>query len=289
MTERLDLAPNFSDYRLLDSGFGEKVEYFGGWVFVRPEPQALWRRLAPELAVDFRYEATTSRSGRWVAASERARAFAREDWQTRYCGPGYGFVLRLARTGFKHLGVFPEQAPNWDYIYRHARGRVLNLFAYTGAATLAARAAGAQVTHVDAVKNVVAWAKHNLLCNGYNDVRFLTDDALGFLQREIRRGQTYNGLILDPPAFGTGPKGERWVLEDKLYELLSAARGVFRPPGFLVLNCYSLGLSAMVLENVVGDTFSDLNFEAQAGELYLREESGGRRLPAGVFFRFFTC
>ena len=284
----MDLTPQFDEYRLLDSGGGEKVENFGGWTFLRPEPQALWRRAAPDVEIDFCYEATTSRAGRWLPVSERARRFERDDWETTYRGPGYRLVLRLARTGFKHLGIFPEQAPNWDYIYRHARGRVLNLFAYTGAATLAARAAGVHVTHLDAVKNVVAWAKHNVERNGYSDVRFLTDDALAFLHRENRRGQAYNGLILDPPAFGTGPKGERWVLEDKLYELLLAARDVFRPPGFFVLNCYSLGLSAMVLENVVRDAFAGVVFEAQAGELYLSEESAGRRLPAGVFFRFFT-
>jgi 23S rRNA (cytosine1962-C5)-methyltransferase len=186
------------------------------------------------------------------------------------------------------LGVFPEQAPNWDFIYQHARGATLNLFAYTGAATLAARAAGADVTHLDAVKSIVAWAKHNATRNGYDDIRFLTDDAGAFLKREIRRGRRYRGLILDPPAFGTGPKGERWVLEDNLFELLTLARAVFEPPGFLVLNCYSLGLSAMVLENVVDAAFGDVRFRAQAGELFLVEESGGRRLPAGVFFRFST-
>ena len=194
-------------------------------------------------------------------------------------------------TGFKHVGLFPEQAVNWDYIYDSAlnipNAKVLNLFAYTGGASLAARAAGASVTHCDSIKNVVSWANTNMQSSRLSDIRWMVEDAFKFVKREARRGNLYNGIILDPPAYGHGPKGEKWKLEDMVNDLTeSVAQILDREKYFLVFNSYSLGFSPLVIHNLIATHFGKKGLKnAEFGELYAEERSG-RKLPMGIFGRF---
>jgi 23S rRNA (cytosine1962-C5)-methyltransferase len=214
-----------------------------------------------------------------------------EQWTITY--PPVGFTLRLGRTSFKHVGVFPEQAPNWDFIYDSVREiarvrpepRVLNLFAYTGAASLAARKAGAKVTHLDSVRQVVTWARNNMEISGLDGIRWIIEDALKFARREARRGNLYQGIILDPPAYGHGPDGERWKLDECLYDLLEQCAAILAPEkSFLVLNLYSNGYSAVLADTLVrsamGSNFTSLDY----GELVLRDRAG-KALPLSVFSR----
>lgn len=279
------------DYSLIDCGNFEKLERFGSFVTIRPEPQAVWeRRLAEKdwiRQAHVRFVQKTSSSGEWQKLKSMP-----DQWRIQYTLPDKAhFTLRLGLTAFKHVGVFPEQAVNWDYIYARTRAlgagscKVLNLFAYTGGASLAARAAGADVTHVDSIKQVVTWANENMQLSGQSDIRWMVEDALKFVQRETRRGNRYHGIILDPPAFGHGPKGEKWKLEDNIAEMVSHVLQLLDPEKhFLILNAYSLGLSAVILENLLGKFAGN---HLHIGELYLRAESG-LKLPLGVFGRFST-
>lgn len=274
----------WTDYELIDSGDGQKLERFGQWVIARPEPQALWR---PSL-------------GKWDANATFVRSKGsdeRGEWRLDNRMPQQwvisyrGIKMRLGLTSFKHLGIFPEQASNWDYITEaigkiEGRASVLNLFAYTGGASVAAAVAGADVTHVDSVKQVVNWSKENLelTAAGNSSVRWIVDDALKFVQREVRRGKKYNGIILDPPSYGRGPDGEKWVLEENIYELLKCCSELLTEKGaFVVLNLYSMGLSAMLARTLMRQLFGEPTTE-QMGELYV-EDSFGKQLPLGVFYR----
>ncbi|MEY3399200.1 MAG: hypothetical protein RL220_1794 [Bacteroidota bacterium] len=284
------LSPSgFRDYSLLDVGNFEKLERFGEFITIRPEPQAVWPRRWSESEwkkkAHVRFEQRSSNSGDWSKLKSMP-----DQWRMKYELPGKEpIVFRLGLTSFKHVGIFPEQSCNWDFIYNSIKAintpspKVLNLFAYTGGATLAARAAGADVTHVDSVKQVVTWANENMQLSGLTNVRWLVEDALKFVQREERRGNTYHGIIMDPPAFGHGPKGEKWKLEESISELVSSALKLLdKQEHFLVLNAYSLGLSALVMDNLL------LHHAGQAlhrGELFLKAESGAV-LPLGVFGRF---
>ena len=213
------------------------------------------------------------------------------------CG-GAELHLRLGLTAFKHVGVFPEQAPNWDFIYRQVarlrannikRGvtqppRVLNLFAYTGAASLAARAAGADVTHLDSVRQVVTWARHNMEISSLDGIRWTIDDALKYVTRQVRRGATFDGIILDPPAYGRGPDGERWKLDECLNDILKGCAQILAPMNsFLVLNLYSNGYSAMLADTLVACAFGPAG-RRTSGELVLKDDSG-RILPLSVYTR----
>ena len=206
--------------------------------------------------------------------------------------------LRLGLTAFKHVGVFPEQAPNWDFIYRQVarlrannikKGiqqppRVLNLFAYTGAASLAARAAGADVTHLDSVRQVVTWARHNMEISSLDGIRWTIDDALKYVTRQVRRGATFDGIILDPPAYGRGPDGERWKLDECLNDILKGCARILAPMNsFLVLNLYSNGYSAMLADTLVACAFGPAG-RRTSGELVLKDDSG-RILPLSVYTR----
>jgi len=201
------------------------------------------------------------------------------------------FNVRLGLTSFRHIGVFPEQAPNWDFIYdnvissKSPNPKVLNLFAYTGAASLAACAAGAEVVHVDSVKPVITWARENMENSGLTDIRWVVEDALKFVQREVRRGNSYSGIILDPPAYGRGADGEKWILDDNLNEMIQLCSKLLLPEkSFLILNMYSIGFSALVANNLINSYFNrgDNN---EAGELYLPDRFG-KKLPLGTFLRF---
>jgi 23S rRNA (cytosine1962-C5)-methyltransferase len=280
---------HWKDYELLDCGDFEKLERFGKYITIRPEPQAVWPRVWPEnewkKQAHIRFVPKNSNSGDWV----KLKAMP-DQWQIRYELPNQNeIVFRLGLTSFKHVGVFPEQAANWDFIVqsiqsmKQSKPKVLNLFAYTGGASLAAAAAGADVTHVDSIKQVVTWANENMQLSNLDNIRWMVEDALKFAQREERRGNKYNGIILDPPAFGHGPKGEKWKLEDNLAEMMkNVLRILDEKEHFLILNAYSLGLSALVIENLLKETAGD---RLKIGELYLQAKSGVK-LPLGVFGRF---
>ena len=200
--------------------------------------------------------------------------------------------MRLALTSFKHVGIFPEQAVNWDYIFNAVADlkketqsdvRVLNLFAYTGAASLAAKAAGADIIHLDSIKQVVSWAKENMELSKLDNIRWLVEDAMTFVKREIKRGKKYHGIILDPPAYGHGPNGESWKLEDEINEMMRMGAELLDEKHFLILNTYSLGFSSIILDNIF-DQYFDKTITRETGEIYL-QSTAGQKLPLGVFAR----
>lgn len=281
---------NWKSYALLDSGNFEKLEQFGSYILRRPEPQAIWSPFLPEKEWNKKniivFEPTTSHSGNWIGNSF-------DHWHIAYQTQEYKLKFHLSFTKFKHIGIFPEQSVNWDFIYQKVKrlkeGKVLNLFAYTGGATLAAAIANpsVQVTHLDAIKQVVGWAKQNAELNQLQNIRWIVEDALVFVKREIRRGNVYDGIIMDPPAFGHGPNGERWKLEDHLNELLKLTAQILKPKNsFLVINAYSLNFSPIILENFIHLYFKNFDIhELQIGDLYLKAHSG-HKLPTGVFCRF---
>jgi len=287
------LTPShFADYELIDSGGFEKLERFGQYVIIRPEPQAIWNRSMSEAEWDkmssaaFKLEKNDTEKGRWILKKGMP-----EQWRINYAYKQMNFIVRLGLTSFRHIGVFPEQAPNWDYIYDMVTAsedlypKVLNLFAYTGAASLAARAAGAEVVHVDSVKPVITWARENMENSGLADIRWVVEDALKFVQREVRRGNTYSGIILDPPAYGRGADGEKWILDDNLNEMIQLCSKLLMPKNsFLILNMYSIGFSALVGNNLINSYF-DRGGKNEFGELYLTDRFG-KNLPLGTYVRF---
>ena len=291
-------SPLWKDYELLDSGSGAKLERFGAYVLSRPEPKALWdpslpasewRRLAH---TDFTPGAGFGKAGKEDSGTWNRLKKMEDQWWIRYANEdGLKMDLRLGLTSFKHVGVFPEQAPNWDWIYRQTRAlaakgrtpRVLNLFAYTGAASLAARAAGADVTHLDSVRQVVTWARGNMEHSGLDGIRWVVEDAMKFAQREERRGNRYDGIILDPPAYGHGPDGEKWKLDECLFGLLRTVGGILAPQdAFLVLNLYSNGYSALLGETLVRQAMPTASLES--GELALNDRFG-KALPLSIVVR----
>ena len=287
------LTPLFGDYELIDTGRFEKLERFGRYVVRRPEPQAIWRPSLPEQEwrradAAFVRDARSDERGQW-----HLWPGVPDRWTIGYDLRGTALRMRLGLTSFKHVGIFPEQAANWDFIYDNccrlaaagAAPRVLNLFAYTGGATLAARAAGADVTHVDSVRQVVTWARENMELSGLDGVRWIVEDALRFVQREVRRGSRYRGIILDPPAYGRGANGEKWILEDNICEMLECCAQLLEPAGaFLVLNLYSMGLSSTLARTAVRQAFGAPR-EEQWGELCFTDRAG-KQLPLGTYYRF---
>lgn len=245
------VADQWQDYELLDTGDGERLERWGKFLLRRPDPQVIWPQSAPDLwrKVDGWYRRSGG-GGSWEFFAKLP-----ERWVLGY--KGLSFFVRP--MGFKHMGIFPEQAVNWDWMMRliktsHRPVNVLNLFAYTGGASVAAAAAGAHVCHVDAAKGMVAWAKENLTLSGLGEqpVRFLVDDVVKFVQREERRGRKYEGIIMDPPSFGRGPNGEVWKIEDELYNLVAACAKILSDqPLFFLINSYTTGLAPGVLKNML--------------------------------------
>lgn len=283
------LIPTFKDYELIDSGDGEKLERFGCNILRRPEPQAVWHRTMSEEEWKAQADASFLRlkdsdeRGEW-----NIRRGTKEQWWVRYSSDsGLDLSFRLGMTSFKHVGLFPEQASNWEFIYSCCRGRrskVLNMFAYTGGASLAARKAGADVTHVDSVKQVVTWARENLERSGMDGVRWIVEDAVKFAEREVRRGNQYDGIILDPPAYGRGPQGEKWVLERDIAHMLDlCSRLLVKRDSFLVLSLYSMGLSPTVAQTAVRQAFGPEG-EISSGELCFGD-GYGKTLPLGTFLR----
>lgn len=282
------LSPkNWKDYELLDCGDFEKLERFGKYITIRPEPQAVWPKIYSN--ADWEKQATvkfiprSSSQGDWKKLKQMP-----DQWEINYgLSKQSELTFRLGLTAFKHVGVFPEQAVNWDVIYDYLsplnKPKFLNLFAYTGGASIAARAAGAEVTHVDSIKQVVTWANENMQRSNLDNIRWLVDDALKFVKKEIRRGNKYQGIILDPPAFGHGPNGEKWKLEDNIAEMMDGVLQILdTEKHLLILNAYSLGFSAMVPENLLQPFAKKHRSNLSVGELFLNAKSGVK-LPLGVW------
>ena len=303
---------SWRDYELLDSGDGEKLERWGSYVLARPEPKALWNKSLPQSEWNrlthtrFKPGAGFGKAGKEDSGTwERLKAMDDQWWisyqpshSSGHWRPRFSEALsssavinlRLGLTSFKHVGVFPEQAPNWDFIYNKCRSmdkpQVLNLFAYTGAASLAARAAGAEVTHLDSVRQVVTWARGNMERSGMDGIRWVVEDAMKFASRELRRGHLYDGIILDPPAYGHGPDGEKWKLDECLFGMLRTVAGILAPGGFVVLNLYSNGYSAALGETLVRQAFGLKPGDAviSSGELALKD-SFDKVLPLSIVVR----
>ena len=289
----------WSDYELLDSGENMKLERFGDIIIARPETQALWSKQKPELWKTAHAEfAFRDKKGAWDVKKPVPESWP-VSWHDAKC------LARL--TGFKHTGIFPEQAPNWEWlegrvrvisqrlgtVSEEARNRshapsVLNLFGYTGVASVVAALSGAHVTHVDASKQSLDWAHENARLSGVSEdsIRWILDDALAFVKREVRRGAKYDGIILDPPAFGRGAKGEVWKIEEDLPALLASLKELLseKADSFLLVNGYAAGYSPRSFAQAIESVFGNTNGEC--GELHIREASSERVIPAGIFVRF---
>ena len=286
------IAENWSDYRIIDTSCGEKLESWGGRLLVRPDPQIIWK--TPKKSelwgrADGVYHRSSKGGGEW----EFKRKLP-DSWNIGY--KDLKFIIRP--TGFKHTGLFPEQAVNWDYMSRKIREKVssgrpvkvLNLFAYTGGATLACAHAGAQVTHVDASKGMVQWARDNAALSGLSDrpIRWIVDDCEKFVARGIRRGNLYDGIVMDPPSYGRGPSGEVWKLEDDLWPFVSSVVPLLSDdPLFVLINSYTTGLSPSVLTYIAESLFTKkFGGRSDAQELGLRASASGLVLPCGASCRW---
>lgn len=279
-----------TDYELLDSGDGEKLERYGKYTFRRPDPQALWQKNLSEKEwnkahFSFRRD---GKKGDWIVASG-----VEERWQI-----DFGTLKFWIRpTAFKHTGLFPEQLPNWEWMQKVIRAsekkeiKVLNLFGYTGGASLACAQAGASVVHVDGSKVAIGWGKDNAALSGLEKkpIRWILDDAREFVRREIKRGNKYDGIILDPPAFGHGPNKELWKIEDHLPELLKMCSEVLSDkPLFFLINGYASGYSAIAYENNLKPMLEKYGGAFEKGELTIEESKTGRLLPCGIFSRWYS-
>ena len=285
------IASRWEDYECIDAGNGEKLERWKDIILRRPDPLALWP-IAEEsglwLQPHARYHRSAKGGGHWEYLKQLP-----ESWNVRY----RQLCFKVSHTGFKHTGLFPEQAANWDFMMEKIAGadreiRVLNLFAYTGGATMACAAAGAQeVVHVDAAKGMVQWAKENMVLSHLEDrrIRFIVDDVLKFVAREKRRGRTYHAIIMDPPSYGRGPKGEIWKIEEQLYPLVSACLDILDPhPLFFLINSYTTGFPASVLRNILSSTVLRRHpaGKVEAGEIGLPISASDMILPCGIYGRW---
>ena len=280
------ISDNWKDYKCLSSGDGEKLEKWGNIILRRPDPQIIWSKSNNSLwnSWDAFYHRSNKGGGSWEFKKKLP-----DSWTINY----KDLKFKVSPTNFKHTGIFPEQAVNWDYIMdkiskiNKKEIRVLNLFAYTGCATMAAAKAGAsEVVHVDASRGMVEWAKENRDLNGLSNhkIRFIVDDVIKFLEREKRRGRTYHAIIMDPPSYGRGPNGEVWKLENNLKELLEKARDVLDDDfSFLLINSYTTGISPISLQNILSLTFR--NYSVETGEIGLPIEENNLILPCGIYGR----
>lgn len=280
---------NWKNYQLLDCGNFLKLEKFGDYITIRPEPQAVWK---PIWSLDewkkkahVEFVSKSSSSGTWNKLKSMP-----DQWNIKYHFENdKSITFRLGLTSFKHTGIFPEQAVNWETISNYfstkkiPQPKFLNLFAYTGGASLAAKLAGCDVTHVDSIKQVVTWANENQQLSNLDGIRWVVEDALKFVKREVRRGSKYHGIILDPPAFGHGANGEKWKLEDNIQEMISEVLQLLNPKEhLLILNAYSLGFSALIPQNLLSLFAVANNSKLTVGELYLEAQSNVV-LPLGVW------
>ena len=283
---RLDLlvAEPWDDYALLDSGDGRKLERYGRFRFIRPEAQALWSPASADWQADGEFVGGSDEKGggRWTLSKD-----VPPSWPI-----GWGGVRFWAsNTPFRHLAFFPDMAPQWAWMAKRLQpgAELLNLFGYTGVASLVAAAAGARVTHVDASKKAITAAAENQKLSGLNDkpIRWLVDDALKFLRREVRRGRRYDAIILDPPKYGRGPEGEVWKLEEGLGEMLSLCRQLLTPESsFLILTVYAIRMSAVALGTLLTDKLGDLGGTIACGDMAIREEARELLLPTAIYARW---
>ena len=287
---------HFSEYELIDSGNFEKLERFGEYITIRPEPQAVWNKNLTEEAwknkAHVKFVPLSSSNGKWEFLKKMP-----ENWELEYKHQQLNIKFNLALTKFKHVGIFPEQSVNWDFIFEKLqlikqqveKPKVLNLFAYTGGSSLAACAGGAETYHVDSIKQVVSWANRNMESSKLKDIRWVVEDAVKFVKREVKRGKVYQGIILDPPAYGHGTDGEKWKLEDQINEMIADVLSLLdKEHHFFILNTYSLGFSSLIIENLMLDNLkkADLkNVQPEFGELYI-PSSTNQKLPLGVYCRF---
>lgn len=294
---KLQYPASWHDYELIDSGDFEKLERFGSYILARPEPQALWKKAMDEKEWKQLAHAKFVREqkDKFRFADDAKGGWSKtrnmpDSWEVNYKYLDLNIRLRLALTSFGHVGIFPEQGANWNFIYDTIKSwstpqpRVLNLFAYTGAASVVARAAGAQVIHCDASKPGLNWANQNMKLNNLSDIRWVYEDALKFVRREVKRGNRYNGIIMDPPPYGRGPEGEKWTLQEQLDPLVQlGARLLEEKNCFFVLSLYAAGLPAIVGYNVVKTYLNRGGIEC--GELFLKS-SKDTNLPMGTFLRY---
>lgn len=286
------IADNWKDYQVIDCSCGEKLEHWGPYTLVRPDPQVIWNTPKKDKGwekMNGHYHRSAKGGGEWEFFD------LPEEWTIQYQLPiNKKLTFHLKPFSFKHTGIFPEQATNWDWFSQKIKeaGRpikVLNLFAYTGGATLAAAAAGASVTHVDASKGMVSWAKENAISSDLGDapIRWIVDDCVKFVEREIRRGNHYDAIIMDPPSYGRGPKGEIWKIEDKIYPLVLLCEQLLSErPLFFLINSYTTGLQPAVLKYMISTALKEHAGTVEAEEIGLPVSSNGLVLPCGASGRF---
>lgn len=284
------LADKWEDYKLIDAANGEKLEYWGDYLLRRPDPLAAWDKVSEKKLwekTDATYHRSSSGGGKWQYFNKKLP----ESWRIKY----RELTFNIKPMGFKHTGLFPEQAVNWDWfgeLIKNAKKpvRVLNLFAYTGGATVAALNSGAEVVHVDASKGMVSWAKENVIASGLGDapVRYIVDDVKKFVMREQRRNRQYEAIIMDPPSYGRGPNGEVWKIEDELYSLVSECVKIMSDePLFFLINSYTTGLSAQTLTNILTMTVKErFGGSIESDEVGLKMHANSLIMPCGISGRW---
>lgn len=281
------ISDEWVNYECIDAGNGEKLERWGSIILRRPDPQAIWNVDKSNWKYDAFYHRSNKGGGYWEYINKLP-----EEWTITY----KNLTFKVSPTNFKHTGIFPEQATNWDFMIEKIKKcqkkvKVLNLFAYTGAATMACSSAGAEVVHVDASKGMIEWAKENMKLSNLenNKIRFIVDDCLKFVEREYRRGNKYDAIIMDPPSYGRGPNKEVWKFEDNIYALINACIKILTDqPLFFLINSYTTGISNIVLENILKSTLLPLypNGKVDSGEVGLPITNNNLILPCGIYGRY---
>ncbi len=284
----MEIAKEWKDYEILDMSNGEKLERWKDIILIRPDPQIIWKEKSfPEKwkTANARYSRSNTGGGAWQYHKRLP-----ESWQVHY----KDLTFNIKPMGFKHTGLFPEQAVNWDWMINKIKSekreiKVLNLFAYTGGATVACASAGASVCHVDSSKGMVSWAKENIVSSGLSErpVRFIIDDVTKFVQREIRRGNKYDAIIMDPPSYGRGKNGEVWQFENNISDLVELCSQVLSDnPLFFLINSYTTGISSKVLENILSIKLNLKKGKLSSGEIGLPMKDSGLVLPCGIYGRW---